>query len=144
VNSRGEVIGVNTAVILPAQGICFAIASNTAVWIAGWLIKEGRVRRSYIGVSGQNVPVHQRLVRYHHLTTDQAVLVVGLSPEGPAHRAGLREGDLIVKFRDDPIRSLDQLQRRLTIAEIGVPCRVTVLRHTEKLEIILIPQELQP
>src|SRR6185436_14418283 len=78
VNSRGEVIGVNTAMILPAQGICFAIASNTAQFITGWLVKEGRVRRSYVGIAGRSVPIHARLVRHHHLAQNRGVLVVGV------------------------------------------------------------------
>ena len=90
VNSRGEVIGVNTAIILPAQGICFAIASNTAEFVAAWLIKEGRIRRSWIGVAGQNVPIHPRVVRFHKLPVNHGVLVAGLEPGSPAQRAALR------------------------------------------------------
>ena len=88
VNSRGEVIGVNTAIILPAQGICFAIASNTAEFVAAWLIKEGVIRRSWIGVAGQNVPIHRRVVRFHRLASDRGVLVAGIEPGSPASRAG--------------------------------------------------------
>ncbi len=88
-NSAGEVIGVNTAVILPAQGICFAIASNTAQFVAGWLIKEGRIRRSSIGVAGQNVPLHPRVVRFHKLPNDRGVLVMEVEPGSPAAIAGL-------------------------------------------------------
>src|SRR5258708_833853 len=98
VNSRGEIIGVNTAIILPAQGICFAIASSTAEFVAGWLIKEGRIRRSWIGVAGQTVPIHRRVVRFHRLAADQSVLVAGIEPGRPASRARLREGDGIVAF----------------------------------------------
>src|SRR5947208_7621226 len=91
VNSAGEVIGVNTAMIRPAQGICFAIASNTAKFVAGWLIKEGKIRRSYIGVAGQNVPIHRRIVRYYNLPRETGVLVVSIEKSSPAERAGLRE-----------------------------------------------------
>src|SRR6266849_3588577 len=101
VNSSGEVIGVNTAIILPAQGICFAIASNTAEFVAAWLIKEGRIRRSWIGVAGQNVPIQPRVVRFYKLPVDRGVLVVGLEPESPSKRAGLREGDIIVAFEKE-------------------------------------------
>src|SRR5881628_1068936 len=95
VNSRGEVIGVNTAVILPAQGLCFAIAINTAKYIAGWLIKDGVIRRGYIGVGGQTAKIHRRLVRHYHLTADTGMLVAAVEPDGPARVSGLREGDLI-------------------------------------------------
>src|SRR6266704_2812036 len=88
VNSRGEVIGVNTAIIHPAQGICFAIASNTAEFVAAWLIKEGRIRRSWIGVAGQNVPIHARVVRFHRLKVNHGVLVLSVEPHSPAQRAG--------------------------------------------------------
>jgi S1-C subfamily serine protease len=144
VNSRGEVIGVNTAVILPAQGICFAIASNTAELVAAWLIKEGRIRRSWIGVAGQNVPLHPRVVRFHHLPLTDGVLVVGIEPESPAAQSGLREGDIIVAFKDQPIASIDQFQRCLVAAEIGVTSPITVVRHTEKLELSVTPEEWQP
>jgi S1-C subfamily serine protease len=140
-NSRGEVIGVNTAVILPAQGICFAIASNTVELVAAWLIKEGRIRRSWIGVAGQNVPIHTRVVRFHHLPVSEGVLIVGIEPHSPGAEAGLREGDILVAFKDEPVASIDQLQRKLVAAEIGVKSLVTILRHTEKLERVITPAE---
>ena len=143
-NSRGEVIGVNTAVILPAQGICFAIASNTAEFVVAWLIKEGRIRRSWIGVAGQNVPIHPRVVRYHRLPVSQGVLIVGVEPESPALRTGLREGDVLVAFKGEAIASIDQLQRRLVAAEIGVASPLTIVRHTEKLELFVTPEEWEP
>ena len=96
VNSAGEVVGVNTAMIRPAQGICFAIASNTAKFVAGWLIKDGKIRRSYIGVAGQNVPIHRRIVRFYGLQLETGVLVVSVEKNSPGERAGLREGDLIM------------------------------------------------
>jgi S1-C subfamily serine protease len=144
VNSRGEVVGVNTAVILPAQGICFAIASNTAELVAAWLIKEGRIRRSWVGVAGQSAPIHPRVVRYHRLPVSEGVLVVGVEPHSPAVKAGLREGDIIIAFKNQPIASIDQFQRCLVAAEIGVTSPVTVVRHTEKLELSVTPEEWQP
>jgi S1-C subfamily serine protease len=144
VNSRGEVIGVNTAIILPAQGICFAIASNTAEFVAAWLIKEGRIRRSWIGVAGQNVPIHARVVRFHRLAVNSGALVVGFETGSPASRAAMREGDIIVAFNDEPVSGIDDLHRHLVAAAIGVPARLTVLRHTEKLDLTVTPEELVP
>lgn len=142
VNSRGEVVGVNTAVILPAQGICFAIASNTAQLITGWLVKEGRVRRSYVGIAGQTSSIHPRLRRHYKLTQDRGVLVVGVEPGSPARLAGLREGDMIIAFKGHPIAGIDDLLRKLVGSEVGVASTLTVLRQTEKLEISIVPQEL--
>jgi S1-C subfamily serine protease len=142
VNSRGEIIGVNTAIILPAQGICFAIASSTAEFVAGWLIKEGRIRRSWIGVAGQNVPIHRRVVRFHRLTVDHGVLVAGIEPGSPASRAGLREGDVIVAFEGEPVSGIDELHRHLVAKLIGIQSSITVIRHTEKLDLLITPEEL--
>src|SRR5271154_3021 len=142
VNSRGEVIGVNTAIILPAQGICFAIASNTAEFVAAWLIKERRIRRSWIGVVGQNVPIHRRVVRFHHLPAEHGVLVAGIEPGSPASRAGLRDGDVIVAFSGETVSSIDELHRHLVAEVIGVPSLVTIIRHTEKLDLVVTPEEL--
>jgi S1-C subfamily serine protease len=142
VNSRGEIIGVNTAIILPAQGICFAIASNTAEFVTAWLIKEGLIRRSWIGVAGQNVPIHRRVVVFHRLEVDHGVLVSGIEPGSPANRAGLRDGDVIVAFGGEPVSTIDELHRHLVAKVIGVPLPITVIRHTEKLELLVTPQEL--
>ena len=141
-NSRGQIIGVNTAIILPAQGICFAIASNTAEFVTAWLIKEGLIRRSWIGVAGQNVPIHRRVVVFHRLAADHGVLVSGIEAGSPASRAGLREGDVIVTFGGKPVASIDELHRHLVAGVIGVPSPITVIRHTEKLELVVTPQEL--
>src|SRR4030095_7656101 len=141
VNSAGEVIGVNTAMIRPAQGICFAIASNTAKLVAGWLIKDGQIRRGYIGVAGQNVPIHRRVVRFYGLPLETAVLVVSVEKNSPAKRAGLREGDLIVAFGDQPIGSVHHLHKVLVGEQIDVSAKLTVIRHTEKLELSILPVE---
>ena len=142
VNSAGEVIGVNTAVILPAQGICFAIASNTAQLVAGWLIRDGRIRRSSIGIAGQNVPLHPRVIRFHRLPTDRGVLVAEIAPGSPAASVGIQPGDVIVGFKGHPISSIDDLHKRLVAEEIGVPSPIMVIRHTEKLHFIVTPREL--
>jgi S1-C subfamily serine protease len=109
VDSRGWVIGVNTAIIRPAQGICFAIASNTARWVAGWLIKDGRVGRSMIGVAGQTAPVLRKLVLHHHLGHGTGVLVVGIEPASPGERSGLEIGDVIVALDGHPTPTVDTL-----------------------------------
>jgi S1-C subfamily serine protease len=142
VNSRGEVIGVNTAVILPAQGICFAIGIDTAKFVAGWLIKDGKIRRSHIGVGGQNVPLHRRVARYYQLPVHTGVLVISVASGSPAERAGVREGDVMIDFNSQPIPSIDALHKRLTGETIGVASQLTVLRGTEKLTLPITPGEV--
>lgn len=141
VNSRGEVVGVNTAVIQEAQGICFAIPVNTAKLAAGLLIKNGKITRAYLGIAGQNVPVLQRIVRYYRLKSGTGIFVTGVTPEGPAGRAGIREGDIILSFNGEGVSGLDDLQRLLTEQRVGVPCAAEVLRGTERLSLFVIPEE---
>ena len=141
VNSAGEVVGVNTAMIRPAQGICFAIGSNTAKFVAGWLIKDGKIRRSYIGVAGQNVPIHRRIARFYGLSVGTGVLVVSIETNSPAQRAGLRENDLIVAFNNQPIGSVHDLHKILVGDQIGVSANLTIIRHTEKLNLAILPAE---
>jgi len=141
VNSAGEVVGINTAMIRPAQGICFAIASNTAKFVAGWLIKDGKIRRSYIGVGGQNVPIHRRIARFYGLPVETGVLVVSVEKNSPAERAGVREGDLIVAFNGEPISSVHHLHKILVGEQINVSASLTIIRHTEKLDIPILPGE---
>ena len=142
VNSRGEVIGVNTAIIRPAQGICFAIASNTAHWVAAWLIKDGRIRRSYIGVAGQTVPLLRKLVRHHHLGQETGVLVAGIEPGSPASRAGLVEGDVLLALDDAPTPAVDSLHKLLTADRIGERALVAFLRGVELRRHAIIPLEM--
>jgi S1-C subfamily serine protease len=144
VNSAGEVIGVNTAMIRPAQGICFAIASNTAKLVAGWLIRDGRIRRSYIGVGGQNVPIHRRVIRFYNLPRETGVLVVSVEKESPAARTGLQEGDVIIAFNGEPIGSIHELHKILVAEQIGVAARLLIIRHTERLELQILPAEMAP
>jgi len=144
VNSAGEVIGVNTAMIRPAQGICFAIASNTAKLVAGWLIRDGRIRRSYIGVAGQNVPLHRRVIRFYNLPLETGVLVVSVEKDSPAKRAGLREGDVIVAFNERPIGTIHELHKMLVSEQISVLAKLLVIRHTEKMELSILPAESPP
>jgi S1-C subfamily serine protease len=144
VNSAGEVIGVNTAMIRPAQGICFAIASNTAKLVVGWLIRDGQIQRSYIGVAGQNVPLHRRVVRFYNLPLETGVLVAAVEPNSPAHRAGLREGDVIVAFNQTAIGSVHDLHKILVAEQIGVAAKLLVIRHTEKFVLDITPAESLP
>jgi S1-C subfamily serine protease len=140
VTSRGEVIGVNTAVILPAQGICFAIAADTANFVAGQLIKNGKITRSYIGVAGQNVSLHRRMVRFHSLPIESGILVISIEDNSPALRAKLLEGDVIIGYNDQPVSSIDDLHRLLTEEQIGVRSTLTVLRRTEKVVLTIFPE----
>jgi S1-C subfamily serine protease len=141
VNTRGEVIGVNTAIIRPAQGICFAIASNTARWVVGLLIKDGRIRRSFIGVAGQNVPLLRKVIRYHHLAQETGVLVAGLEADSPAARAGLQEGDILLALDDAPTPAIDVLHKQLTGDRIGERAIITFLRGVEVRRHAIIPLE---
>jgi S1-C subfamily serine protease len=143
VNSVGEVIGVNTATILPAQGICFAIGINTAKFVASRLLRDGRIRRSWIGVSAQTVPVHRRVVRFYGLTRESGVVVMGTEDRSPARAAGLREGDVIVALDDKAVAGVDDLHRLLTDAQVGARCELTVIRHTERLTMSIVPEEAQ-
>jgi len=144
VTSHGDVVGVNTAMILAAQGICFAIGINTAKFVAGRLIKEGKIRRSYIGLGGQNVPLLRRVVRFYRLPVESGILVVSIEENSPAQRAGLSEGDIIVGFDNQPVTGIDDLHRMLTEERVGVKTTLTVLRHTEKLSLSIVPEESKP
>ncbi len=140
-NSRGQVIGVNTAIIPAAQGICFAIPGNTAQFVAGRLIRDGRIRRSFIGVGGQNVPLHRRLVRYFRLQSEVGVLVVGLEKNGPAEKAGILDGDILIEVDGKPMPGIDDLHRLLTAERSGEPMTITLIRRTEKLDVRVTPEE---
>ncbi len=140
VDSNGRVIGVNIAIVLPAQGICFAIPIDTASWIAGKLIRDGTVSRSRIGIAGQNVPLPLQTRRYFELLSETAVMVAGIEENGPAHRAGIVEGDVIVELDGQPIATIDELQRELTEERAGSRLKIGVLRHEEKLELRVVPQ----
>ena len=144
VDSRGLVIGVNTAIILPAQGICFATAIDTAKLVAGWLIKDGRFRRAYIGVGGQDVTLHRRVVLFYKLSVETGVLVVSVENNSPAQAAEIEVGDVIIAFNDQPIASIADLHKVLLGREIGVRSELTVIRHTQKLTLQVTPQESKP
>jgi S1-C subfamily serine protease len=143
VTTRAEVIGINTAMILPAQGLCFAIASNTARFVASRLIRDGCVRRSYIGVAGQNVPVPRALARANQLAASSGVLVTSVTSDSPAAVAGLRDGDVILAFADEAVAAIDDLHRRLTDDRIGIPSTLTILRAWHRRQLTVIPAESQ-
>jgi S1-C subfamily serine protease len=140
VDSRGQVVGVNTATIMGAQGICFAIGADTAEFVASRLIRDGLVRRSYIGVMGQGVSLHRRLVRYYDLPTESGLLVLNVVPGSPAQRAGLRERDIVVRFAGSIVGNVDDLHRLLTDDRSGLTCEAEVVRGTELLKLKITPQ----
>jgi S1-C subfamily serine protease len=141
VNSRGEVIGVNTAMILPAQGICFATSIDTAKFVASRLIRDGKVSRSYIGLAGQNVPLPRRIVRYYNLAVETGILVLSFEDSSPARNAGLLMGDIIVGLDDHPVAGIDDLHKLLTEDRIGRKSTLVVIRRTDKLSLEVIPEE---
>jgi S1-C subfamily serine protease len=141
VNSNGDVIGVNTAVILPAQGLCFAVAVNTAKFVGSKLIMHGRIRRAYLGVGGQNVTIPRFVVRAQQLKAETGVLVISVEKQSPAEQAGLKEGDVIVALADSAVRSVDDLHKLLTEARIGSRCELTLLRQSQKISLTVIAQE---
>ena len=141
VNTDGLVIGVNSAVILPAQGICFAITSNTAQHLAGLLIKEGRIRRSYLGIGGQSVPLSRSLIRHYRLAASTGVRVISVEPGSPAERAGVLTGDIIIGLNGETIAGVEALLRMLTEGVISVESRLTILRLTDLVELRITPLE---
>jgi S1-C subfamily serine protease len=141
VSSRGEVIGVNTAIIMPAQGLCFALAVNTARFVASRLLRDGKVRRSYIGLGGQNVPIQRRVVRFHSLAVESGVLVLTVEGSSPAQKTGLSRGDVIVGFDGAPVAGIDDLHRLLTSERVGTRVMLEVLRGTEKITLEVVPEE---
>jgi S1-C subfamily serine protease len=143
VDSRGQVIGVNTAVILPAQGLCFAVSSNLAQYVVGKLILEGKVRRGYIGIAGQTVPLNPRSVNHHQLMVKSGVLIQSIEPDGPAFNSKLAVGDIIVGFEGKPVHSIDDLHKFLNERTIHSPSQLEVLRHGQKERVKVIPGEMK-
>ncbi len=139
VNSRGEVIGINTAVIMPAQGICFAIPSNTVKWVVARLIRDGRVVRGFLGLQGQDRPIPRYLIRSHKLTINSGVFVVAVEPQSPAELAGLERGDIIIGLGDISVTGVDRLHRLLGEDVIGRDVPLTVLRDEQKVVLTVKP-----
>jgi S1-C subfamily serine protease len=143
VTSDGRVVGVNTATILSAQGLCFAIGINTAKFVASRLLQHGRIRRSFIGVSAQTVPIHRRLIRFYDLPKENGVVVLSVESNSPADNAGVREGDVIVALEGQAVAGVDDLHRLLTDARVGLRSTIALLRRTERLELQVLPEEAQ-
>jgi S1-C subfamily serine protease len=141
VDSRGRVVGVNTAIIMMAQGIGFAIPANTAKWVVSQLLTHGRVRRGYLGLVARQRPLERRLVRFHRLRAEYAVEAISVDSKGPAAQAGLREGDLIVAINDEPLSSVDDLHRFLAEWPIGEPVVLRLIRGLERLDLKVRPGE---
>jgi S1-C subfamily serine protease len=141
VTTRGEVIGVNTATILPAQGLCFAIASNTARFVVSRLLRDGRIRRSFIGVAGQNVPISRSTARANQIAVSSGVLVVSVEPDSPATTAGVRNNDVILAFAGQPVSGIDDLHRLLTEERIGIAASLTILRRGARRQLTVVPRE---
>jgi S1-C subfamily serine protease len=141
VSARGEVVGINTAVIAGAQGICFAVASNTANFVLGELIRHGRVRRAYIGVSAQTVPVPRRHARDFELTNRLGALVTGIEPASPAAAAKLLTQDIIVKLDKATVAGIDDLVRLLDGSRVDRDVAMTVLRFGQLVELTVRPIE---
>jgi S1-C subfamily serine protease len=141
VTTAGEVIGINTAVLAPAQGLCFAIASNTARLVASRLIRDGRVRRSYVGIVGNQITVPRALARANQLAVSSGVRIASVAAGSPAARAALKEGDIVVGFGGDAVGGIDDLHRLLTDERIGAEVTVLVLRAGERREMTVVPAE---
>lgn len=142
VDSRGRMIGINTAMIFMAQGISFAVPVNTVKWVVGELVTRGKVRRAYLGIAGQVRPISRRIQRHLELQAATAVEVVSVEEEGPAHRAGLRDGDLLVGVNGKSVASVDDIHRLLTGWTGGSPLSLTILRNGERLQVQVIPGEM--
>jgi S1-C subfamily serine protease len=142
VDSRGLVIGINTAIIPDAQGICFAVPVNTLRWVLTSIIRDGRVIRAYLGISGQNVPLPVRIVRFFQLKNEAGVQILDVVPRSPADTAGLREGDVIISLNDKPISRLDDIHRLLGKEDIGKTLKLVLLRDwSNQMELSVIPTE---
>jgi S1-C subfamily serine protease len=141
VSGSGRVVGINTATIAPAQGICFAIGIDTAVWVATRLMRDGKVRRSRLGLSGQTVPIDTRVRRFHHLEQSSGVLVLDALENGPAAKAGLQRGDVLVSLDGVAMSGVDDLHRALTADRVAVPIDVSVLRRAELVGLHVLPEE---
>ena len=143
VDTRGQVVGINTAIIAMAQGICFAVPSATAQRVVSLLIRQGRVVRSYLGIGGETWPIHRRVNRYYQLEQERGVRVVHVDPNGPAQAAGIKKDDVLIGLATHAMTGVDDLQHFLTDWPVGIPAEAQVLRGTELRKITIIPSELK-
>lgn len=141
VNSRGEVIGVATAIILGAQGLCFATPINMAQYVVPRLIRDGRMRRGWLGIGGQNIRIPPHAAHVLGLTAESGVLVISVERGSPAEKAGLSERDVIVGFAGKPVATIDDLHKALTVESIGVRSQVEIVRHSERRVLDAVPAE---
>lgn len=141
VTSRNEVVGINTAMIAAAQGLCFAIASSTAQFVATRLLRDGRIRRSYIGIAGQNVPIPRAVARANQLAVSSGVFVVSVEAGSPAAAAGLRDGDVLLACGGAPLTGVDDLHRQLTEDRIGEATPFVLLRGGARQDLTVVPSE---
>ena len=144
VAADGTVVGINTAIIAMAQGICFSISANTVEFVAARLIRDGRVRRCYIGIAGQNVPLPRRVVRFHELARESGVRVQATAPDGAARAAGILSGDVIVAVDGIPVGDIDDMHRLMTEERVGIAVPVTLLRGAHKRVLPIVPREIEP
>lgn len=142
VTSQGEVVGVNTAMIAMAQGLCFAVPSNTVRRVISRLLRDGRIRRAHLGLSGQRAPIARQLVRHHGLAQQTGVLVESVAPGGAAARAGVARGDVVIGFGDAVVPGVDELHRLLSEERIGRPAALVFLRGRERRQAIVVPGEM--
>jgi len=142
VDASGQVVGINTAIISNAQGICFAVPVNTMRWVITSILREGRVVRAFLGIAGQNIPLPVRVVRHFNLKNETAVQVMDVVPNSPASRSGLIEGDIIISLNGKPVSRIDDIHRSLGKEDIGKEFRVILLRDWVNLrELTIFPAE---
>ena len=143
VDSKGRVIGINTAIIPMAQGIGFSVPSNTAKWVLSQLLAHGRVRRGYLGITCRERPLDRRRIRLYNLAAERAVEIVSVAPDSPAQRSGVREGDLVIAFNAEAVKNVDDLHRFLAEWPLGHAVTLTIIRGQERLAVDVLPVELE-
>jgi S1-C subfamily serine protease len=141
VDSRGRIVGINTAIIAAAQGIGFSIPSDTVKWVVPQLLTLGRVRRGHLGISAQQRPLARRLVRFYQLGADSGVEVMSVVPDSPAARGGVREGDFIVGIDGESVASVDHIHKFLSEWPVGNPVKLTIIRGQDRLQVEVTPVE---